>query len=607
MTLPIGLGFGILTQTAGASPVGVQFFENVIGRGIETFWPRAADVLTGQLHAQLDGREVASGFRLYDVGVLLSKDLSCAVERTAGGDLLLTLTTGRCGVVASSTQPTAAGRWADPRVVITFGLSLSFTLHIPSTTQTGLRLSPLQTLRILQPDIDSRSVITDLAFFVDDVIALFRGVRFVEELQDLLARTDFASHVNGAFLDDALAPVNDALAALSEQGYWYLDALVDVLDGSRAAAGGTPLRVPGAPPQTLSLALVARGLDRSGVVEGTVSWPRALGGPQLTVQGLASRIGTGAFSADVLSALRVAEPPFHPLAPVQIPADQAGAYTAMADVGETLVDAPAGEEPLARGIRSLDVSTRGSVLADALAGSVTALGAVLGDARVSREVQEIRRGVDDLVVGAQASRPGVEGGFGMNVPVGTLEALWEDDDETTFRRHYRLTGIPLDAPLLMQVEIGLGWRWSGKALVGVPDGWTSPPVVHRGADERQRPIVAIEAPRAVGAVRAFSGGVEVALNPQPLPPKEVPRIRDLGPLRGRGADRIDVTHASPVLQGSVRKGSILQGSVLRRPGDEVLIDPGRLSQIGRLSKDADASILRGVDLTLVEYKPPIVR
>lgn len=639
MTLPIGTGFGVLTRNGADSPEGVQFFENVIGQGIRTFWPSASATFARELQALLNGREVAAGFRLYDVGVLLSKDLTCAIERTADGDLRLTLTTGRCGVVVSSTQPTVAGKWADPRVSLTFGLSMSFTLHIPSTTAEGLRLSPLQTLRILAPDIDSRSIITDLAFFLDDVLAFFRGVRIVEELQNQLARTDFAKTVNGSFLDKALVPVNAALRTLSDQGFWYLDALVDVLDGSRSLLGGTPMRVPGAPANTMSLALVARGLDRSGVVEGTITWPRALGGPKPTLRTLVSRIGEARLAVDALDALRVAEPVFHPLPAVQVPVDQATAYTAMPDIARRSDGTPEAsreeiastDEPsLVRGVRELATNERQIALTGALGGSVPALTGLVGLDPVVREATALRRGVDDLVVQAHATKPGPSGGFGMNVPVGELDGLWADDDETTCRRSYRLTGVPVDTPLLVTVDLGRGYRWSEKTLAGVPDGWSSAPVVHTGTDEkhRERPV---RAHVTSAVVRQIGRGVEVALNPQPLPPKDLPWRRDVPGVRGtRGplsqeVNSGGVRDAGAIDAGVLKKVRSVKGVatdltteagtrvrtfdevvIKNRREEQIVIDPKKIGGLFGALRD-ETSILRDVDMKLIVETVPIVR
>jgi hypothetical protein len=440
------------------------------------------------------------------------------VARAGNGDLIITCTAASCGIVASSTQPTVFGKWADPRVRLTFGLSFSFTIELPTTTGGTLKVSPLRTLRVLRPDFDSMSIITDIAFFVDDLVSFFRGSRFVEDIQKAIAGKDFAHLVNGKFLDDALVPVNAQLAQLWKAGYPYLDVLVDTLDGTGEF---TTLSMPGAPSDQLTLALIGRGVDRTGIIEGTIEWPRTFGattkGPTLSML-TSTWAEASLFSLDTVSALRAADAVRVEPAPLVAPPEVEAAPPVI--VREATSDVPM--TPLAEKIGALALDEREITLRSALGGARTQLRKIVGTLEISQQLREIAFGTDDLKIEALMELPGEPGTFtGGTRVVSKLAALWTDDDETTFRRHFRLTDVATHTALRFRVSLGDGWRWTGKDFIAAPDGWSglvavTPLAAGEEPSKKPRASILVTAAKAT----AVAGIAEVALNPQPLPPKD---------------------------------------------------------------------------------------
>lgn len=615
MTIPIGAGIGIAKATAHGHPTPVTFFDGLISSAIAQNWPGHAAALTRQLTVEL-GKPglIADGFNLYDIGVVIDKKPVIAIGRAQNGDLVITCTASSCGLVASSTQPTVAGKWADPRLRVTFGLSFSFSIDLPSTTGGALEVSPLQTLRVLRPDIDSMSLITDIAFFIDDVVGFFRGSRFVEDIQTAIAGNDFAKLVNGKFLGDALDPVNAALADLWAQGYPYLDVLVDTLDGTGEL---TSLSLAGAKPDELSLALIARGIDRSGVIEGTIEWPRTFGqtskGNPYSAIAL-SWAQPAVFSLDTVSAVRMTDDTsFLPeVQPFVVPPEHEG--TVSVTVCESPVEVA--ETPLADRIAAIPLETRTSALTAALGGSRTRLRALVGDAEISRQLKEIAFGTDDLLVTAVMDLPGEPGMFtGGTKVVSQMTTLWRDDDETTYRRHYRLREVATDTSLRVQVALGDGWRWTGKTFVAAPDGWSGVVTV--------QPLGAGETPSrrprnwALNITKdaVFNGVTEVALNPQPLPPKDVD-IASLNPqpLPPRWSQVLENAEIVTRRDGDVRIGGIKITDRLKKVGGVKLevddsLDIGRLHEAlnPQRTSPSGKGITYGIDFRLIEYVPPVVR
>lgn len=213
MTLPINGGIGLATTTDGQDMRPKDFFSDILSASAESAWATARPGVEHQLTDLLQQADLVSrGFTLYDVLVRLSSDLSLAVDRTDQGDLLVTVTTGGNYVEATSTQPTAAGEWADPRVSVSFGLTFSYVLDVPPVTA-PLLATGFRDVRVLDPVADSHNLIADIGFFLNDLVDFFGGPHLIQAVQSMVAAMDFAPLIN-----QALAPLNAELTDLAAKG-----------------------------------------------------------------------------------------------------------------------------------------------------------------------------------------------------------------------------------------------------------------------------------------------------------------------------------------------------------------------------------------------------
>lgn len=613
MTLPIGTGIGLAKATGDGAPEPVDYLAGTFDTLIQQAWPSVAPKLAAQLTQRLGAADLLHrGFTLYDLEITISPQLWISATREDTGTVLLTCTTGRSRIVASSTQPTDFGKWADPRVSLGFGLSFTFPVQLPTSATGAVKILPLRSLKVLAPDIDSMSLVTDIAFFIDDVVAFFRGVRFVEQLQQLIAGTDFADLVNGRFLEDAIAPVNQKLKELADAGYWFLDSVVDVLDGSGTELRG--LRLDGAPPGVLSLALVARGYDRSGIVEGTISWPRTLGGTEDPTRArLVAGVTPYLVSTELTAAaLLIEHPPEAPTAPaptLEVPPEHAGSV----EVVERSAPAVDLDSATIAGLTPMGAAVRPNALAGIAAGAVVELRTVLGDREVSRRIIEFARGTDDLAVTVTTPMPGEPGMLAPPMAeVGELTALWEDDDEETCRRHYRVGAVPIDAPLTLRVSVAPGKRWHGTDFFAQPSGWSGTVQVHPAKKEAVPERIS-QVARKGWISRAALGGIEVSLNPQPLPPKETGTVSEV--VRAtRGLDltaartSIEGSSVSPVATAATRTfGKAVRGVDLTKTVHEVDLTAPDFAKLVERSNPTGPGVVTGIDFELVKYVAPVVR
>nr|WP_315266443.1 hypothetical protein [Microbacterium lemovicicum] len=589
MTLPINGGIGLATTTDGQDMTPKNFFSDILSASAESAWATARPGVEHQLTDLLQQADLVSrGFTLYDVLVRLSSDLSIAVERTDQGDLLVTVTTGGNYVEATSTQPTAAGEWADPRVSVSFGLTFSYVLDVPPVTA-PLSATGFRDVRVLDPVADSHNLIADIGFFLNDLVDFFGGPNLIQAVQSMVAAMDFAPLIN-----QALAPLNAELTDLAAKGYWFLDVLVDLLDGSGTGLHG--LSLPGAPSDRLDVLLVARAMDRSGVIEGEISWPRSLGRPVMRgmlshtvdiVQATSAVLLTDTRAA---SAARIAE-----TAPAERPAD----VPEPAPAPITSTPAPAHDEPLTTALENLAPADRVTAARDLRQGSASRFTALVGSTVMLQALREFASGRTDFTVEATTA----VGGTGL-IPnmesVSRLDALWAADDESTCRRRFRLAGVATVAPLTVTAAIASAYEWQGSAgeVVVVPSGWdgtvtvTTAPAAPRRIDLGER-RVAVDATRvAVGAVldRGVAAlnpqplpPVEVSLNPQPLPPADAPLSR-LG-------DRIGARKAF---------GGLITQEIDAHRHIDVVAALLRHDPTG-------AGVVSGIDFTVTPYVPAVIR
>jgi hypothetical protein len=656
MVLPIAGGIGLATRRDGnpGSPSSPDtYFADLIRSSAQDAWSEYRASLAWTLHDQLGrGDLIAPGVTLYDLDIAISPTIDLSVERDDSGDLVVHVTTGGSSITATSTTPTALGSYADPRLSLAFGLDLTYRIDLPPTTQ-PLAATGFTSIHVLDPRLDSQNFIADVAFLINDVVHFFGGPDFVAILERFLATTDFAPYVN-----NALAPINDKLTQLAADGYWFLEALVDRLDGGAGSLHG--LSIPGAPADRMDLLLTAFGFDRSGAVEGVITWPRSLGAP--TDLPLADIRRTLSASA----AVRVAEAA---VAALQRPRTEGWTAVTSAEAAPTEAGAAA--------VQAADDASRPSAqpsspvaaqAADTIAGSLQQMSAdeaqhaadelrsavadryiaVVGGAeRFAALREEFLKGRSDFAVPVTV---GV-GGAGLFVDqraVGTLAHLWAEDDETTCRRRYLVVELPIDTPLSVSASLAEGWSWAGAVseVACRPSGWSGSVMVHRApphvslataladqvevhlsghervfgrvSDLEQAGIIIVSGrdPSTVELnPQPIPPGDEASLNPQPLPPRErtlvdgsrVIDLSDDAPAAAHlGAAQLvhagAVAHAGPVLALAHKHAAGWQQRVGVVTGETSAV-------VAALRRDDPTGYgtVRGIDFTVEEYTAPVIR
>ncbi len=634
MVLPIAGGIGLATRTDGApdsQSTPQSYFPDLIRGAARQAWTEYRARLRQLLLAELGkGDLISPGVTLYDIVLNVAEDVDLTVDRDDAGDLVVHLVTGTTYFEATSTTPTDLGEWADPRFSFAFGLDLTYRIDLPPTTQ-PLHATGFESIHVLSPVLDSHGFVADVVFMINDIVEWFTGTDYVALLERFIASTDFAPYVN-----DALTPLNDELNRLAAEGFWFLEAVVDRLDGGSGALHG--LSLPGAPQGRLDLLLTAYGFDRSGAVEGLITWPRPLGEPtnrrKLDLSSAVSQeLMASQLSSATAAALHSERTAAWTAAAVsqaeQVPvasAPSASAVPASAEVADATV---------ATSLEAMAVPERTVAAQELRAGVADRFVAMIGGAERFAELRAaFLRGRKDMVVTVSTAAGGT-GLFADQRPVGEMAQLWAEDDDTTRRRRYLVVDVPIEAPLSVTCGLAPGYRWEGTVdqVVCEPARWNGTVTVHpaRSVAERFDDQVEIRLPdhsRAFGrpgdlderGIIIVSGrerlGDEVQLNPQPLPPREV--AVDVGVAR-HGLERVSAT-AMP--QVSMTRSEAATSGVAEQPttvtaeqdprwGHRVIQLDETVAEIvaTELTRQnpSGAGTARGIDFRVVEYQAPVIR
>jgi len=636
MGVPIGGGVGIVTtkdNSGGAlSPAG--YFSDILDTALQQAWSTYHPQLEQQLTQLLCRPDLfAEGFTLYDTHVSISSDLSYTIDRTDTDDVVISVTTGTNTIRTHSTQPTAAGKWADPAVVITFALSVSYVLDIPPLTA-PLSTTGFSHARILAPDVEPDNLIADFAFLLNDIFEWFSGTDAIGEVEKLVAAMDFAS-----ILNEALAPLNAKLTELADAGYWFLDLLVDQLDGRSGTLHAQSFPgFAGAPADQLGIVLKVWGFDRSGVIEGELHWPAALGAPGLPLSAQLADLSRA--TSVILNTARMtpaAAMPHSTVAPGPATPDAATPGPAMPHVNAphaspapaatpheptpheavTLtaemtpaqqeavprvtagVRTLAGSDAIGTAIAALPVDERLRAATELRRGTASRFFSTLGTSMATRLLDEIAHGRSDFVVEVTTPMPADGGLFRPERVVGRMSGLWAADDDTTRRRRYRVVDVATDVPLTVTARLAEGQVWHGSVdeVFAEPDGWEGTVTVHKMPEKRTKRLID-ELPNlrlnatVHRAVTDALRGQKTALNPQPLPPKSIQLQRALqfarrdattGPL---GTVDATATHVDARRLDAVRD---------------------QISHLVRKRSDPSGDgIVEGIDFEVTEYHRPVI-
>ncbi|MDX6227426.1 MAG: hypothetical protein QOI76_816 [Frankiales bacterium] len=628
--MPIAGGIGLATRTDG-SPGGQStadaYFDNVIRDSAQSAWTDHRPELLALLQGLGTGDLISPGVTLYDITTDVATDIDVSVSREDNGDLRVHILTGGNYIEATSTTPSVFGSYADPRFSFAFGLELSYRIALPATTQ-PLTASGFEEITVVAPVIDSHNFVADLISMVNDIFGFFTGDNFKGRLEQFIAGMNFAPYAN-----DALGPVNAELTRLAAEGYWFLEAVVDRLDGGSGGLHG--LSLPGAPSNRLDLLLTAVGFDRSGSAEGIISWPRTLGAPSnrpelelgSLVSDSASAFSLASATTGALQTVRTSSwttvtssPTAAAIADVSPPASAAAA----AAVSTALAALPAADQPAAAQELRAGAADR----------FMTMIG---GQDRFAELVAEFLRGRSDFVVPATVP----VGGAGLFVdqrPVGTLSMLRAEDDDTHYRRRYLLVDLPIDAAMSVTATLAPGYHWHGPVteVVCQPSGWTGSVSVHPAPPKTPLQAalsdeVMVELPdhtrvfsrpdalqrQGIIIVGGRGTGEAVELNPQPLPPREVSS-------RVRSAISHLIHPSTPTQVGAAATQTTVEATSATRSGLAVTLTgqhdtvwgqevaqaasagPSLLAALTR-ENPSGAGVVRGIDFTVVESVPVVVR
>ncbi len=649
MVMPIAGGIGLATRRDGGPDtvaLAETYFDGLIRSSAEQAWtdyrPRLHEYLLAQLGS---GDRIAPGVTLYDLHLIIPTDIDLSVEREDSGDLIVHVTTSGCYLEATSTTPTDLGSYADPRFSVAFGLDLTYHIELPPING-PLHATGFQSVHVLAPTLDSHNFAGDISFLINTFIDFFGGVNYVRMLERFVEATDFASYV-----DSALAPLNAELTRLASAGYWFLEAVVDRLDGHGSDGGLHGLSIPGARPGQLDLLLTAVGFDLSGAMEGEISWPKTLGAPVTRREAALSHpLARGATSLQLaaISAALVSErtrtwtmvtEPTSDFALTRPPSNELGTIIALPDslaAGLPAAPAPvaapataAAEAAVSLALEAMPEPERLSAGRELRSGNAERFVSMVGGyARFGELQAEFRHGRNDFRVPVSVTVPGGAGLFPDEHSVGSVASLWAEDDETTYRRRFLVVDLPLSASLTVRCELSPDYVWAGP-VDGVscdPAGWEgsvtvskAPPamafaealgdqvevrlpdhsrVFSRASSLEERGIIIVGGrPRIID---------EVSLNPQPLPPQE---IRGFDLLHGGASALVSRVERIQTVGTTVQ----LAAHEDRRWGTSV-------AELGEASADSIAVItamkrtnptgrgtVRGIDFRVEAYVPDVIR
>lgn len=221
---------------------------NLLRQVINTAWQASRASIADQIIAQMGrANSVASGITPYNIVCTMGQpgDLSVSPGSYANGSSLEMkyLVSGNW-IEFDTTQPTALGKWADPRFSCTYDLTLTLSLKFGDAPG-PLRITGVKA-QVSNSKLDSHGLIADLVFVGNAVTKLF-GVDFIKKAQSAIdgKNFDFTDKLN-----QGLAPFN---ALLSQYG----SLANSVLSAPEAALPGglSPRSVPGMTPQGPQLLL----------------------------------------------------------------------------------------------------------------------------------------------------------------------------------------------------------------------------------------------------------------------------------------------------------------------------------------------------------------
>ncbi len=249
---------------------------NLLGDVVEQGWTGAKGRLEQGLMKILGkGDLIAKGITLYDIKIGLAASPELQLD-TSGNPIKLTVALKGNSIEATSTTPTALGKYADPRFSITFDVTVQLELAVPTVTQPLHMKHAIATIsNVSKPD--SHNFAADVISVVDTIVGFFGGPDFLKlAAESANGRSfDFTNEINNGVasvlpflpqLPQGLKPMNKVLKDAAGQGYRLMDGLFDTKSNKLILA---VTRIPATP---------TKG---KGVIAGIIRWKKAYGHPQL--------------------------------------------------------------------------------------------------------------------------------------------------------------------------------------------------------------------------------------------------------------------------------------------------------------------------------------
>ncbi|WP_309710550.1 hypothetical protein [Armatimonas sp.] len=249
-------------------------------------WDKARPDIETQLIALLGKGKLLAGQTAYNIELNLAKDGTVIAASDGGRRLAFTLSLKNNGATFKTTQPTALGSYADPKFGVTFDLEAEVVLSIPADLSNITVVSEQCVVRTVNGKLTSQNVVADLIQFASSVSDFFGGPDFWRQVEEQLNR----ERKIGAYVAQALPPLNQALANLRTKGYQLLQNARSLMASEQprptlvASAGkATLLRRDDSPFVTLRVYKTDYGVPTvgMGIVRGVIRWDKSLGKPQV--------------------------------------------------------------------------------------------------------------------------------------------------------------------------------------------------------------------------------------------------------------------------------------------------------------------------------------
>ena len=213
-----------------SNPNLVHLLDNqvLLSSAAEDAWNAARGSICDQLKNELGkpdeaGPAKTKGITLYDISCSMGTFSNFRMDMT-GNVLNLHFSARGNYLEFTSTTPTIAGKYADPRMSVRYDLDASVEIPIPSTT--GPINVRTARIKVQNASLDSHNFPADILSDIAAVVRFFGGPNFVALVEQHINTTQlsFANDIN-----KALIPVNRILTASGAQ----YPGLVPVLDGGR--------------------------------------------------------------------------------------------------------------------------------------------------------------------------------------------------------------------------------------------------------------------------------------------------------------------------------------------------------------------------------------